>query len=123
MSIERSIEAPIIVMSPIGTHSPVLAWHKSGSYRVLNCRAFTAARPVDFDPERTSRSSEKSVLLALAAHGGNDEAVEDFECAVALSRRGVKTRRCHHDEVVIRNNDDPLAAEAHRSDPLDVRPV
>jgi hypothetical protein len=37
MSIERDIEAPIIVMSPIGTHSPVEASPKFGSYRLLNC--------------------------------------------------------------------------------------
>ena len=37
-----------------GTHSPFAALHKSGSYRVLNCRAFTAARPVSLDPKRSS---------------------------------------------------------------------
>ena len=31
-------------------HSPVEAKSKFGSYRLLNCRAFTAARPAGLDP-------------------------------------------------------------------------
>ena len=51
-------------MSPIGTHSPFGALHKSGSYRGIICRAFTIARPVSFDPHLKSGSS-------LAHHSGS----------------------------------------------------
>jgi hypothetical protein len=40
--------------SPLGTNSPFAALHEFGSYRGFTCRAFIVARPVSFNPQRSS---------------------------------------------------------------------
>jgi hypothetical protein len=40
-----------------GTHSPIAALHKSGSYRGFICPAFSIARPVSFDPIQNSSAN------------------------------------------------------------------